>query len=357
MNTSLKIIPGRNCLARGRVVQIDGWDSLHTVQVRDLATGELMPIPIHELQPLTHGTSPESRFSVPEIEWERAIDMAQDFKTLIEGAPLQQCLAVSLAIKYEVSVRQIRRIVERFRQDPRPSTLVRKHGGRPHGLRLLSHEVEIVIRHVLDKHFYCREPISKTEVVERAQGICRRIGLQPPCAKAVFTRIDDDYGYKSECRRMGSKAAKQQWAPKPGMLEVEHPLDLVQIDHTRVDLMVLSDDRSEVIGRPWLTVAVDVATRCVLGIYLSMYAPSAVSVSLCIEHAVLPKNENSTEVDLWPMYGKPKKIHVDNGKELRSKALKRGCAEYGIDIQWRPVRTPHYGGHIERLLGTLMKMV
>lgn len=134
------------------------------------------------------------------------------------------------------------------------------------------------------------------------------------------------------------------------------PLELIQIDHTPADVLVLSDDRQEVLGRPWVTVAIDVATRCVIGMYISMDAPSSVSVSLCIEHAVLPKPENETDPGVWPMYGKPKQILVDNGKDFRSVALQRGCDQHGIELTWRPVRTPHYGAHIERLIGTLMKI-
>jgi putative transposase len=37
--------------------------------------------------------------------------------------------------------------------------------------------------------------------------------------------------------------------------------------------------------------------------------------------------------------------------------LRRGCEQYGITIDYRPVRTPHYGGHIERLIGTMMGKV
>jgi putative transposase len=37
--------------------------------------------------------------------------------------------------------------------------------------------------------------------------------------------------------------------------------------------------------------------------------------------------------------------------------LRRGCEQYGIAIDYRPVRTPHYGGHIERLIGTMMGKV
>lgn len=35
-------------------------------------------------------------------------------------------------------------------------------------------------------------------------------------------------------------------------------------------------------------------------------------------------------------------------------ALTRGCREYGIGMQFRPPATPHFGGHIERLIGTMM---
>jgi putative transposase len=35
--------------------------------------------------------------------------------------------------------------------------------------------------------------------------------------------------------------------------------------------------------------------------------------------------------------------------------LQKACKEYGISINWRPVKKPHWGGHIERLLGTFAR--
>jgi len=48
---------------------------------------------------------------------------------------------------------------------------------------------------------------------------------------------------------------------------------------------------------------------------------------------------------------------MDNAREFRGNMLKRACDEYGIDIEWRPVARPHFGGHIERLLGTFAKEI
>jgi hypothetical protein len=33
----------------------------------------------------------------------------------------------------------------------------------------------------------------------------------------------------------------------------------------------------------------------------------------------------------------------------------RGAQEYGIELSYRPLRQPHYGGHIERLIGTMVE--
>jgi transposase InsO family protein len=37
--------------------------------------------------------------------------------------------------------------------------------------------------------------------------------------------------------------------------------------------------------------------------------------------------------------------------------FERACRNHGIQIRWRPVGEPHFGGHIERLIGTAMGAV
>ena len=79
-----------------------------------------------------------------------------------------------------------------------------------------------------------------------------------------------------------------------------------------------------------------------------------------MEHACLPKDRahNLVQSDTpWPMFGIPQQVLVDNGAEFHGAALERGCREYGITLLHRPVARPHYGGHIERLIGTMMGKV
>lgn len=222
---------------------------------------------------------------------------------------------------------------------------------------MLDEQRETVIAHAITKFYDVRERPPMAHVVRRVASLCRRLNLVPPSRKCVLARIKAREGFDSSKARLGPKAARQKHEVRTGSLIVERPLRLVQIDHTRVDVLVVSDDRLTVRGRPWITLAIDVASRCVVGYYLTMHAPSSVSVALCVEHLVLPKPENEAEPGLWPMFGKPTTILVDNGKDLRSQAFVSGCQQHGIEVTWRPVKKPHYGAHIERLNGTLMKLV
>jgi putative transposase len=52
--------------------------------------------------------------------------------------------------------------------------------------------------------------------------------------------------------------------------------------------------------------------------------------------------------------GLPETIHLENAKEFHGQALERGCREHGISLTFRPPQVPHFGGHIERLIGTMM---
>jgi putative transposase len=95
----------------------------------------------------------------------------------------------------------------------------------------------------------------------------------------------------------------------------------------------------------------------ILGFFVSLDSPGNMSVGLCLAHAILPKDKwlaglgNDTP---WPCWGIMRKIHADNAGEFHSEMIKRACKEYTMDLEWRPVKKPHYGAHIERLLGTIL---
>ena len=93
---------------------------------------------------------------------------------------------------------------------------------------------------------------------------------------------------------------------------------------------------------------------------MSFDPPGAMSVGLCLAHAMLPKETWLAQHDIttpWPLWGKPAVVHADNAKEFRGRMLTRAGENLGIDLHWRPVTQPHYGGYIERLCGTLNQSI
>jgi putative transposase len=186
---------------------------------------------------------------------------------------------------------------------------------------------------------------------------CHKAGLSCPSRKAVSQRVKTIHRRELLVEREGAKAANDTTRPVVGEFQAQRPLQVVQVDHTKVDVFVVDEQYRQPIGRPWLTLLVDICTRTVAGYYLSLEAPSSVSVALALQQAVLSKDEWLAARGIaapWPVRGLPEILHMDNGKEFHAKALQRGAEEYGIQLMYRPVATPHYGGHIERLIGTMM---
>jgi putative transposase len=83
-------------------------------------------------------------------------------------------------------------------------------------------------------------------------------------------------------------------------------------------------------------------------------------VGLCLTHIAADKQPWLQEIGVeavWPIIGRPRRIGVDNASEFHSEALARGCVQHDIEIDWRPVGRPQYGGIVERVIGTLMELV
>jgi putative transposase len=158
--------------------------------------------------------------------------------------------------------------------------------------------------------------------------------------------------------REGNKMANDKFNPIKQEYHSDYALEIVQIDHTQLDIILVDEICRMPIGRPWLTAAIDVYSRVIVGFYLSFDPPGALGTGMCIANAILPKEGWLQSLDVkgdWCCWGRMNTIHVDNAKEFRGKTLSKACEEYGINLQWRPVKKPQWGGHIERLMGTIAK--
>lgn len=251
------------------------------------------------------------------------------------------------------------RLAARFRKTQRASSLRPRKRGTHEGAVRLDPRTECVIAEQVDGFWLKKEKPSLAALLRRIREVCLTEGLSPPHRSTVQRRVSELIPM-SAARKRGEREIEAASTPSPGQFNVAKPNALWQIDHTIVDVIVVDEQFRKPIGRPVLTIAIDVCTRMVAGFHLSLEAPSSTSVGLCLLHAVYDKTAwlDEREIDIpWPVAGLPEVLHCDNGADFRSRALSDACKEYGMRLQFRPPATPRFGGHIERLIGTMMGAV
>jgi putative transposase len=359
-----QVVPNAVAVASDRLVAIIHAETNGSVTVRDLVNGRIHTVSAAELTAPPHvarlNTSSAAIISAAtDSQW----GLAQQRKDAIAGIEDTENVAEQvsqIAAAFDVSRRTVFRWLANYRQAPQTSALLSRPRGTPAGAHRIDDRLDKVITDVIQDVYLTKVRAKKEEVVRMVGLRCIALGLTPPSRKPILSRIKELDPRPVAKARLQPGEASSQTDFVPGSYQVQHALDVVQIDHTPVDVIVVDEANRLSIGRPWLTLAIDVATRVVMGFYVSMESPSSTSVALCLAQATLPKDLWLKQRGLdctWPAWGLPVAVHADNGADFTAAALRRGCDEHGIRLILRPVARPHYGGHIERLIGTLMGRV
>jgi len=263
-----------------------------------------------------------------------------------------------VSAKSGVSIPTLYRWVEMYETTNLMSSLVPKENTGGRGISRLSPEIDAIINTVIEDCYLTKQKKTVQKICIEVSMRCKNAGIKPPHNNTIRYRINQISEYQRLKGRYGKKAAEQKFSPKVGTFPgANFPLSVVQIDHTKLDIMVVDEVYRRSIGRPWITMAIDIYSRMCIGFYISLDPPGAMGTGLCICHSILPKEKWLAKMDIdgeWPCWGIMQVIHVDNAKEFKGTMIKRACEEHNIQLEWRPVATPHYGGHIERLLGTFL---
>ena len=295
---------------------------------------------------------------IPDAAWREAQRRAAVIRPLAERGRWPRHLVRAAAVQLGLSERQTYTLVRRCREAGGELTALlpgRSSGGR--AKPRVATTSEAVLHQTVHELYLTRQKPTAARIVREVLGRCDAQKLRPPSPSTVRRRLKALS--LADMRRRGEEHPEAK--PVRGHAPHGwHPLDLVQVDHTPMDLIVVDPIDREPIGRPWLTVAIDTYSRCIAGFHVTLEAPSATSVGLCLTHVAMDKAPWLAMRDVravWPVQGKPLRVGVDNGAEFHSEAFERGCAQHGIAIEWRPPGRPHFGGVVERVIGTLMGLV
>jgi len=294
--------------------------------------------------------------------WQSALSRVADLKSVlgVNNNDMTGVQAEALARRWGTSVRTVWRMVKAFRHHGSIRAVLQRRRGPVPGTGLLDDVVEAIITDSARTWWKATENATIAEIHPSIIRECAARGLPHPSRATVARRLSvlrkDPANFSPKVATKLRDRSRLVKAP----YTVESALAVVQVDHTIADVFIVDPASRRCIGRPTLTIAVDVATRCICGICLSLEAPSSLQVALWLENAISPKRVWLQSIGLdveWPVHGLPNALHTDNGREFHSAAFRGGCDLNGIDTIYRPPATPRFGGHVERLTGTLMRRV
>ena len=238
----------------------------------------------------------------------------------------------------------------------------RKRGGK--GKSRLSVQQDRIIEQTIEKLYYRREKVTIDDLLhEMARVIAdentilsANDQISVPSRSSIVRRVKALNMERVFRARRGKRAADREFSQSNRMDYPKLPLEEIQIDATKVDLIVVDEKDSLPLGRPTLMFAIDLSTRYPLGYYLGFEPEGYLPVLETLYQSILPKSdltERYGTTNEWLSYGIPHTLHVVNSKAFRRRALEDACLELWIILKHGRPRAPHLRGAIERVFGTL----
>jgi len=345
-----------------QITQVIDFDNVIGVDVK---TNKAKILPISSLKAVSPKTVISNDYvhrdlsEIPKEKWEEMEYRLNSIKPLLDGRTRKEVVAHSKNIGVHYTT--LYRWLKKYQTTGTITGILSNQRGSRKGAIRISQKQELVIQEIIDNNYLTKQKISPKKVIELIKIENKKRGIPQVGDTTVRNRIQKISAYNKIAKRESISEAQNKLGAAAGTFpNADFPLAVVQIDHTPVDVMIVDDVTRQSIGRPWLTLAIDIHTRMVVGYYLSLDAPSTTSVAMCIANSILPKDKlllmNNIDAE-WPVWGVMHTIHVDNGADFRATTLTQSCLNYDINIEFRPVGKSHFGGHIERLLGTFSRKI
>lgn len=200
--------------------------------------------------------------------------------------------------------------------------------------------------------------------------------LVSPGRETIRRRVNEMLCRESYASKYGEKAAKRKFDGSGRGISATRILQIALMDDTVVDLVTCLDvDRGLIAGRPYLTVIMDVHSRCIIGMTVSFLPPSTQKAAETLKAALLPdrhravaaqcvRHANFAKFDVRPdrlerypalayLSGKPDRLITDNGTNYVATAFGEMLADLGITHELAPVGSPRHKAIIERFFRTL----
>ncbi|MFL5653498.1 MAG: Mu transposase C-terminal domain-containing protein [Ktedonobacteraceae bacterium] len=202
--------------------------------------------------------------------------------------------------------------------------------------------------HLLEAHLLTRyaapQAKSAAAVYRLYREQCDKLGI-PPVSERTFYRVRARFTTTDViAARRGRRAAYAQepfyWLDQTTPRHGERPFALAHLDHTELDIELVSSVTGKPLSKPWATFLTDANTRRILACYVTYDPPSYRSVMMVLRECV--KRHQRL----------PQECFVDRGPEFGSVYFETLLTRHFVTKKDRPASQPRMGSVIERLFGT-----
>jgi len=210
----------------------------------------------------------------------------------------------------------------------------------------LTEAQEVAIQDVIREHYLNSAAPNVKHVHERLKALCTERSITTPSYPTLMARIQTISQQAADRARHGNRVAYQH-SEFVSVLYADTPthgsrfLQYVHMDHTELDIELISLRTGKSLGRPWLSLAIDAFTRRIVGIYLS-YDPPSYRSNMMLLRDIVRRHQRL-----------PQFIVVDNGADFRSDDFDRFTELMHIHVRYRPAGRPRHGSVMERIFGHL----
>jgi putative transposase len=202
--------------------------------------------------------------------------------------------------------------------------------------------------------------IILNDIDEASKKVPHLRGKRIPSKKHIYREFRLLGGETRMAMEKGKITAHRAFSPVGLGLVVERPMERVEIDSTRLDVVPLDLLGKTILPRPWLTLMLDAKTRMILAFELSLTAPNSNDIRRVIRKAILPKNHDILRAmgveSPWPGCGLISTLVTDEAMEYTAAGSRAAYAAAGIQHKPMPPRSPHLKARVERLFRTLNEM-
>lgn len=183
--------------------------------------------------------------------------------------------------------------------------------------------------------------------------VTRRAGRAQQVSLATVSRIREMLMAHPQMRLMmlDTDQRREYMRTYMGRVLAAHANDMWQQDMTRCDVLVY-DTETETYYRPRVQAVIDVFSGAIPGIGFSP-DEDQVQADLAFFRALTPPDPRSPIAAHYPIYGRPRRIYIDNGSTYSSHHFERVARELGIEMIHSRPWVSHTRGAIERFFRTL----